>query len=260
MDGWIKMFEIDGDEKVAAVRYVNRRNIVSINQEGGGRIAAVMNNGDAVGMPEMPPSEAKLPYDAEIEYLESTGTQYIDTGVVPALSDTVSISFRRTAQNAAVFGCCNRVWSGGVAIYCGGFRYGATSWQNNTLNTVGSDVSVEMRGAELYVNGTLRTTFSAQAEEPQRSLYIFALHVPTGVNYYVSARCYSLSVSRNGTTLIDYIPVRVGSGSSAVGYLYDRANPDGGPLGNGLYGNAADGQGGVTGFPANCIGPDKPKP
>lgn len=36
MDGWIKMFKIDGDEKVAAVRYVNRRNIVTINQEGGG--------------------------------------------------------------------------------------------------------------------------------------------------------------------------------------------------------------------------------
>ena len=62
------------------------------------------------------------------------------------------------------------------------------------------------------------------------------------------------------TTLRDLIPVRVGSGSSAVGYLYDRANPTGGPLGNGLYGNAADGQGGVTGFPANCVGPDKPKP
>ena len=25
----------------------------------------------------------RLPYDAELEYLESTGTQYIDTGVVP---------------------------------------------------------------------------------------------------------------------------------------------------------------------------------
>lgn len=72
-------------------------------------------------------------------------------------------------------------------------------------------------------------------------------------------KMYSAKLSINSTLVRDYIPVRVGSGSSAVGYLYDRANPDGGPLGNGLYGNAADGQGGKAGFPANCIGPDKPK-
>ena len=27
----------------------------------------------------------RLPYDAEVEYLESTGTQYIDTGWLPTL-------------------------------------------------------------------------------------------------------------------------------------------------------------------------------
>jgi hypothetical protein len=53
----------------------------------------------------------------------------------------------------------------------------------------------------------------------------------------------------DGTTLVrDLIPVRVGSGSSAVGYLYDKANPTGGPLGNGLYGNSGSG--------AFVIGPD----
>lgn len=36
----------------------------------------------------------------------------------------------------------------------------------------------------------------------------------------------------------DECRVVVGSGASAVGYLYDRANPTGGPLGNGLYGSA----------------------
>lgn len=40
----------------------------------------------------------------------------------------------------------------------------------------------------------------------------------------------------SGDLLRDYIPVRVGT----VGYLYDRANPTGGPLGNGLYGSATD--------------------
>lgn len=32
----------------------------------------------------------------------------------------------------------------------------------------------------------------------------------------------------------DFVPVRVGT----AGFLYDRANPTGGPSGNGLYGSA----------------------
>ena len=76
----------------------------------------------------------------------------------------------------------------------------------------------------------------------------------TRYNFQVYRYC---QIYDDSTLVRDFIPVRVGSGSSAVGYLYDRANPDGGPLGNGLYGNAADGQGGKAGFPANCIGPDR---
>ena len=68
----------------------------------------------------------------------------------------------------------------------------------------------------------------------------------------------AFAVYNAGILVRDFIPRRVGSGPAALGYLYDKANPTGGPLGNGLYGNAADGQGGVTGFPAACIGPDKP--
>ena len=32
-------------------------------------------------------SDKQLPYDAEVEYLESTGTQWIDTGII-ATEDT----------------------------------------------------------------------------------------------------------------------------------------------------------------------------
>jgi hypothetical protein len=64
-----------------------------------------------------------------------------------------------------------------------------------------------------------------------------------------SARYYSLRITNGEDVLSDFQPVRVGSGSSAVGYIYDKANPTGGPLGNGLYGNSGTG--------AFTIGPDK---
>ena len=37
----------------------------------------------------------KLPYDAEIEYLESSGNQYIDTGVVLDATMTVRVLYDR---------------------------------------------------------------------------------------------------------------------------------------------------------------------
>jgi hypothetical protein len=45
---------------------------------------------------------------------------------------------------------------------------------------------------------------------------------------------YSFQILVNGVLVRDFIPVRIGQ----VGYLFDRANPTGGPLGNGLYGSA----------------------
>lgn len=35
------------------------------------------------------------PYDAEVEYLESTGTQYIDTGIVPFFGTQYNCTFKQ---------------------------------------------------------------------------------------------------------------------------------------------------------------------
>ena len=40
------------------------------------------------------PSSAPLPYDAEVEYLESTGTQYIDTGIKCEIGLAIYMKFR----------------------------------------------------------------------------------------------------------------------------------------------------------------------
>ena len=65
---------------------------------------------------------------------------------------------------------------------------------------------------------------------------------------YSEIKLASLEIRVSGVLVRDFIPVRVGSGANAVGYLYDRANPTGGPRGNGLYPNSGSG--------AFVIGPD----
>ena len=54
-----------------------------------------------------------LPYDAEVEYLESTGTAYIDTGITPTLSYSVEMEFylvsplSSESASATMFGALN---------------------------------------------------------------------------------------------------------------------------------------------------------
>ena len=57
-----------------------------------------------------------------------------------------------------------------------------------------------------------------------------------------ASKVYSLKMWQGGTLVRDIAPVRVGSGSSAVGYLYDRVSGE-------LFGNA--------GMGAFVLGPDK---
>ena len=47
--------------------------------------------------PDPEPEDPSTPdtYDAEVEYLESTGTQWIDTGHVPTINTKVDISFQK---------------------------------------------------------------------------------------------------------------------------------------------------------------------
>ena len=52
-------------------------------------------------------AEGKLkPYDYEVEYLESTGTQYIDTGCTPSINDQVEWIGECNEKNVP-FGCLN---------------------------------------------------------------------------------------------------------------------------------------------------------
>ena len=193
-------------------------------------------------------SGTKLPYDAEVEYLESTGTQYIDTGVAISSALDFDAVFARTAASGAAnayFWGVDGTW-GVDAVLCyvaNGSPYpvnmrSGTSQQSFGTPALLAPFAMHSAGGRVTINNMTRTLNAWPTN--QNTVNVF---------YNGQSRCYSFSISSAAGLLVrDLIPVRVGSGASAVGYLYDRANPTGGPLGNGLYGNAADGQGGVTGF------------
>ena len=114
---------------------------------------------------------APLPYDAEVEYIKSTGTQYIDLGII----GTNSIGYKVKAictshgQNYWVGAWANGY---GVNSFCVGkdgilnnrlfAAYGTGGTTNTSQNYFAENnvVEIEQTGGKFYINGNLERTIN----------------------------------------------------------------------------------------------------
>ena len=189
-----------------------------------------------------------LPYDAEVEYLESDGTPYINTGYL--LTDNTEIEVRaaltQTVQNAPAFFGSRTARSGANGVvswwdsdefWCYAPGNGNSSETKVSMSfPTGTQFTFRYASDGIYVNDIKKTTYRAKAPlTDQLPLWIFAIN-NGGVHYNprVPCRIYYFRIWDSSVLVRDFQPVRVGT----VGHLFDRANPTGGPLGNGLYGSA----------------------
>lgn len=190
------------------------------------------------------PTGGPLPSAARLEYLESTGTQWIDTGTSMKYGDVFEFDF--TITNLTSSGN----YQGGyilASLIPNGARTYALGWyQHNTYGrhflfcftddsssyttfpTPDSGVryKVTCRAARgnmaMTVNGTTYVD-TANNTEVNGLLTVFARATAasggkvTTVNAMSKLKLYSLKHYRGGVLIHDYIPVRVGS----VGYLYE---------------------------------------
>lgn len=206
----------------------------------------------------------RLPYDAEVEYLENNGDAYIDTGLpmrqpiyidiemaFSAANDKTMIGGKIDSSDSRIipYAIVEPAVSGGSG-YRLSARYGVSTRLAETEYNINDRVhvvcsfesgnqSIELNGSLIYT-GTTSRFFSV-----------------SDINYLLFARAWNGVIqtgSTNGATgriwhahIItddgerDFIPVRIGSGSSAEGAMLDRANPTGGEYGNGLYRNKGSG-------------------
>lgn len=202
------------------------------------------------------------PYDAEVEYIESTGTQYIDTGYVLVPTTRLIVSGKWTyramsttdAQQMGIIKSTDTAQYRTVLANQSGYLQIYSATANPQISSSGlPDITyiVDFPNLVCSVNGVSASISSASLTGSfTRPFYLCARCEDAGApGLFCQFRIYAASFLTAGLLIHDFIPVRVGSGSAAVGYLYDRANPTGGPNGNGLYGNSGTG--------AFTIGPDK---
>lgn len=181
-----------------------------------------------------------------VEYLESTGTQYVDTGV-PFGEMTVSarVNFINASATKMILACGGPGDNRGFVISTGlsGTQkwllgIGAAYYDGAVAAGTWYDVEAVIRssGSSLSVGEQPVMSTSAYSNFNGVPLYVFARNNNgTADLLNPAARVASLKIwDSQGVLVRDFVPVRVGT----AGALYDRANPTGGPSGNGLYGSA----------------------
>lgn len=187
-----------------------------------------------------------LPYDAEVEYLESTGTQYIDTGIGIAINLYCEVKFCFTVEPGsyenAPFGANNgRVWIafasrlGSIkALYCGTYssfaRYNVgghvyvfddMDWHVAKIDSTGGSYSASFKldDNEAFVRRTA-------SDSVTNNMYLFGCN---GTRITDRAKCRigycKIKSMTTNQLLADFIPVRFTNElGQSEGAMYDRVS------------------------------------
>ena len=140
----------------------------------------------------------------QLDYIQSDGNQYIDTGVLGSDINKVVVDFQFTSSQSTteqeVAACIdggNKLqigWYASSFITTGGASYSQTSYSARTIGT------------------------ASPIGSPSNSLYLFAQHEGNSANWKVKAKLYSCTISSTSGFVRNFIPCKDSSGT--VG-LYD---------------------------------------
>ena len=188
-----------------------------------------------------------LPYDADVEYIESTGKQYIETGVIPDINTKISVTTAVTATTEQFMGAIDKnanrfhfsFYSGGLFRGCVGQLQIGMGYTDQLVHTVTIDapnntVSQDETSYSFVMSGLI----------PSVSIWLFGRN-SDDKRYIrlIKIRIYSCQIYQNGILVSDLIPVRFTNESGvSEGAMYDHVSGQ-------LFRNAGTG--------AFIIGPDK---
>ena len=151
----------------------------------------------------------------QVEYIESTGTQHIDTAFVPNQDTKIMLEIMPTeTEYCRLYGAYSgSSWtSGSYGAYFN--AYGNTFWVNYNSDTnipdFGIQANVECKiyqdKNKFYVNDTLKYTLDTQnAFTPERTMYLMALN-RDNESRKGKFKLYDCKIWDNDTLVRDYVP------------------------------------------------------
>lgn len=176
----------------------------------------------------------------ELDSIQSSGTQYINTGVIGKTGVSASFTFDLLSANESTFlgsyGNSQRFYLLGLSGSSFYYAYGNLGTLSGFTPAVGTRYTVTSsflsNSQTVEINGTtvLNATSSSSINTGQ-SLYLFANNVQGNLADYSSITLYSCQIYDNGILVRDFVPCK--NPSNAVG-LYDLVSGQ-------FYGNSGTG-------------------
>ena len=164
---------------------------------------------------------ASVPYDAEVEYLESDGSQYINSGLIGGNDvGLYVIVSRRNTQDRQIIG--SRESRGNTRFFIGNNYFGWGIYYGIGSSTTGIVYEWELNylnSRYFSENGGGFRALSDLDFTPTSPIFIFALNNAGNAQCW-TGRIYSAKISKGTTIVMDLIPVRVGT----TGYMYDKVS------------------------------------
>lgn len=205
---------------------------------GTNEVQSIAINGETVWT-----APSALPYNTEVSYIEATGTQWIDTGLViePGMRmdvDMMVVNWDATTYSLTgaggirfTFGKGYSGSSGNAGANAGRLYFGLGS-QNLPTTTALSGLagarhmySVDAGTATAWLDGTTSWSLSSAGtiSTGVNHILLFAQSTGTGgtqVRGQQAARLYGAKFTVNGVLVRDFVPVSIG----VEGALYDRVS------------------------------------
>lgn len=183
---------------------------------------------------------SELPYDAEVEYLESTGTQYIDLGFYPNSTTKMEVDGQFTKDVSTNSNTCGSNSTSGSGLKSFSIQYRSTGsvlmiggyGVNNTVSDLKRHLFVLNGYGKSYIDSygsNAANTFDNGQVNQTMVWFAYKGNTQT-IERWANFRVYSIKVTQDGEVLRDLIPVR----KNGIGHLFDR-------ISNTLFGNLGTG-------------------
>ena len=175
------------------------------------------------------------PYARRVEYLEGTGTQWIDTGVRPAdglsfdLKAALMTSDTSATESRALFGARAQMsGSNGQCSWWTKNNFWFYGWGNNNPTggqvqrnfVVGTPYSIHVDKSGITIDGVRQTTFTVQTAPTETSYPIYLYSINNGGELdarWASFRVYGFTIRNGSAPVRSFVPCRILDG----GYLWD---------------------------------------
>lgn len=176
--------------------------------------------------------ETQLPDGyTELQYLESSGTQWIDTGVKPDQTYALKIKFQTEQPSSGGIAVSDANWqSNGFGIWCNAAAFGngtmqTTEWHGTT------PIEIELSQQGLFVNGNLTWTPDTATFTVPANMTLFALNRNGSIAEKLTGKIYFAQLLKAGKPVRNFIPC---TNPSGIPGMYDAVEGK-------FYGNAGTG-------------------